>query len=142
METKKVVKVQENGKKSYKLSDGTEMFCHVINIEGDATDWVYHSKDKECKKFTPQEMATFTTEVKQNGQYTNYKISPVEQKKQFGGGGFKGTPQQPRDQGAIQAMSCVSSAVNFYQQRQGTEEEVMAFAEKIFQWVSSKSNTK
>lgn len=32
----------------------------------------------------------------------------------------------------ISMLSCISSASNFYQQRQGTEEQVMAFAKKLF----------
>lgn len=32
----------------------------------------------------------------------------------------------------ISMLSCISSASNFYQQRQGTEEQVIAFAKKLF----------
>lgn len=32
----------------------------------------------------------------------------------------------------ITMLSCLSSAANFYQQRQGTEEQVIAFAKKMF----------
>ena len=32
----------------------------------------------------------------------------------------------------ITMLSCISSSANFYQQRQGTEEQVIAFAKKLF----------
>lgn len=143
MQTAKVVRVRENSKKGY-LGKNGQIFIHLITVENSDIEWEYHSQKDTCTKFVAGQEATFTTEVKTNGNFVNNKISPVTVptgNPNAGGYGAKPTYKaEPKDQGAIQAMSCVSSAVNHYQNRKdGSEEAVLAFAEKIHQWVSTKS---
>lgn len=88
METKMIEQVRENVKE-YDGRNG-HIHVHMVKVEGDPEEWEYHSLTPECKKFTPKEEATFTTDVRVNGQYTNRKISPVTdmaKPKKFGGGG-------------------------------------------------------
>jgi hypothetical protein len=111
--TKKVTKVRENIK-NYQGKNGP-VYVHGITLEGDPQEWEYHSLTDKCTKFVPTQEATFTTDVKQNGNYTNYKISPVQAAKPAfnKGSGFK---QEPKDQGLISWLSCFSSVCNLYAQ--------------------------
>jgi len=144
-QTAKVVKVRENIKsypnKMDKTGKNPNVYVHGITLENDPQEWEYHSVAPTCIKFQPQQEATFTTEVKQNGSFTNHKISPAASEKpafvkSFNAGGAK---YEPKNQEVITGLSCASTAANFYQQRQGTEEQVVAFAEKLFNWAMSKS---
>lgn len=68
---------------------------------------------------------TYTSETK--GNFTNFKL--VEDKPAFGGV----AKVDPKQQGVITFLSCASTACNFYAQRSnGSEEQVIAFAEKLF----------
>lgn len=137
-QTKLVTKVRESVKNYPNKKDTTgknpTVYVHMISVEGDPQEWEYHSHNPVCTNFVPQQEATFTTEVKVNGAYTNYRIAPFTL---LNKPSFKKFEQ--KDQGAITALSCLSSACNYYQQRNGSEAEVMAFAEKMFQWANSKS---
>lgn len=137
MQTKRVVKVRE-AIKTYSGKNG-QITVHGITVEDDPQEWEYHSLQPTCSKFKPNEEVTFTTEVKQNNNYTNYKISPINTTGPF----VKGAPfkQESKDQGLITALSSVSTAVNFYQHQSPrvNEDIVLAFAEKIFIWANSKS---
>jgi len=144
-QTAKIAKVRENIK-SYanKRSVGGKdpmVFVHGITLENDPQEWEYHSFKQTCEVFVPTQEATFTTEVKVNGNFTNYKISPVRVEKKAFGGGFSGggAKYEPKQQEIITALSCASTAANFYQQRQGSEELALKFAEELYQWASSKS---
>lgn len=110
--TKKVTKVRECIKQ-YTGRDSQPVYVHGITLDGDPQEWEYHSKTNTCVKFKPQEEATFVTEVKQNGNYTNYKISPVQAAKPSFNKGFK---KDDRDQGAITWLSCFSSVCTLYAQ--------------------------
>lgn len=131
----KIKQIRENVR-HYDGKSGT-IYIHAITVEGDAQEYEYHCAKPECEKFAVGVEAEFTTETKVNGQYTNHKIIPVNKPfiPKFQGASTK-------DQGTIAALSSVSSAVNFYQQRNGTEKDVMDFAEKIFTWATSKSTSK
>lgn len=138
--TKKVIKVEENVR-SYESKMG-KAYIHRITlgepVEGQV-EWEYHSKSPTVSpdKFTAGKDASFTTEIKQNGNYTNYKIKPELAAAPVGSGFRKG---EQRDEGRISALSSVSTAVNFYAQRSNVkEEDVLAFAEKIYAWAASKS---
>lgn len=126
--TAKITSVQEN-QRSYNGKNGT-IYIHFIKFEGDQENktWEYHSQKTTCDKFKVGESATFITEVKVNGQYTNYKISPAKQD------GFSGGKKgDPKDQGVITFLSLYSSTCNFYAQRgQVTIEDVLADTEKAF----------
>jgi hypothetical protein len=140
-QTKKVVKVRENirsypNKQPASSAKNPTVFIHGITLEGDPQEFEYHSFSQECKNFVAGQDATFTTEVKENGKFTNYKISPVREQKPFGAKAFTKNGDKPQE--VITALSCASTAANFYQQRQGTEEEVLKFAERLYQWVSAK----
>lgn len=143
METKKVKQVRENIK-NYPTKLGATNFVHGITLEGDAQEWEYHSVSDKCVKFIPGVEATFTTEVKQNGSYTNYKISPINPdgaKKFVGGGGFK---QEPKDQGAITALSIYSSTMVGFQGSVDVKDwsKVLERCELAWAWVKSKSDNK
>lgn len=146
-QTAKIAKVRENIK-SYanKRSVGGKdpmVFVHGVTLEGDPQEWEYHSLKQTCEIFVPQQEATFTTEVKQNGNFTNYKISPVRvEKKSFGfTPAAKFSPEfEERKQKMIIAQSSVSSAIAFYGETTGkSEEKTLEFAGKIFEWVLNKA---
>lgn len=141
MTTAKIKKVAEQGKRSYAGRNG-EMFVHVITLEtpiNGVSDWEYHSTSPTCTKFVAGQDATFTTEVKQNGQYTNYKISPVAAVPSFGGG--KSSGSQAKDEGRISALSAASSAATFYSNRMNATPEMMLdLAERIYQFSVAKSS--
>lgn len=141
MTTAKIKKVAEQGKRGYAGRNG-EMFVHVITLEtpiDGVADWEYHSKSPTCTKFVAGQDATFTTEVKQNGQYTNYKISPVAAVPSFGGG--KAAGPQAKDEGRISALSAASSAATFYSNRMNATPEMMLdLAERIYQFSVAKSS--
>lgn len=143
-QTAKIAKVRENinsyPNKMDKTGKNPTVYVHGITVEGDAIEWQYHSISQSCTAFVPGQEATFTTEVKVNGNYTNHKIVPVKAEKKSFGGGFGGSKFEPRNQEVISGLSAVSTATNFYAQRgQATEEQVLTFAEKIYQWAMSKS---
>ena len=141
MKTAIVKQVRENAKKSYVGRNGN-VFVHGITIEGDPQEYEYHSLQETCTKFVPTQEATFTTEVKVNGAYTNYKISPVAPLKPAGGG-FSGGAKKDygKDQEVISALSSVSTAANFYSNRGVAigEDKLLELAEKIYNWATSKS---
>jgi len=154
MQTGKVKQVRENIKSYPNKRDTTGknpmVYVHGITIEGDPIEWEYHSLAQTCTKFVPTQEATFITETKQNGNFTNHKISPVEAKPVTGfGGGFKKPTGSYSDQGRIAAMSVMSTAVDFYRERSTgldgsplKKEHVFALAEEIFAWVYTKSSEK
>lgn len=147
MITKQVKSVRENVR-NFAGKNGTT-YIHMITLESPVTiegaeviEGEYHSTKATCENFTAGKEATFETEkrVSPDGKYTNYKFKPV---KAAGFSGFSaGKKADPKDQGTITALSCASTAANYYQQRQSTPEQVIEFAEKLFQWATSKSTLK
>ena len=148
-QTAKIEKVRENIKsypnKMDKTGKNPTVYVHGITVQGDATEWEYHSFKQQCEVFIAGQEATFTTEKKQNGQYTNFKIVPVRVEKKSFGGGFNGASKfnpefEEKRQRMIIAQSSISSAVAFYGETSGkSEEKVLEFAGKIFEWVINKS---
>lgn len=139
METKKITSVQEN-QRSYNGKYG-QIFIHMIQVEGSETKWEYHSQKQNCDKFKVGEVANFTTETKQNGQYINYIIKPVNDQPGAGNGsGFKKAEQ--KDQGTITYLSCFSSAANYYAQRSDGPDAVLSLAERAFQEAMKHSTLK
>ena len=57
-----------------------------MKIEGEDKTYQDMSKNNPQSKFVPGQEVEFDVETKQNGQYTNYSIKPVQQGG-FGGGG-------------------------------------------------------
>lgn len=144
METKteKITAVQEN-KRQFLGRTGT-IFVHLIRFENDSENkvWEYHSSNEVCDKFKEGEKATFITEIKQRGQYTDYTIKPYQQGAGGGGKPFSGSMQK-RDEGLIVFQSCFSSACNFYARKlHATEEDVFALTEKAFNKAMLKSTLK
>ena len=142
METKteKIIAVQEN-KRQFSGRTGP-IFVHLIRFENDKENklWEYHSANEVCDKFKEGETATFTTEIKQRGQYTDYTIKPGGQStgRPFGGGGG-----QKKDEGVITYLSCFSSACNFFATKvHASEEDLFSLAEKAFNKAMSKSTNK
>jgi hypothetical protein len=140
MVTGKVKQVREQGRKGYTGKNG-EMFVHMVTLEepiDGISEFEYHSKSPTCSKFVAGEVATFTTEKRTNGQYTNYKIMPAVASPFVSGGGAKGV--SPKDEGRISALSAASSAATFYSGKlSSTPEQVMELAERIYQFALSKS---
>lgn len=145
MTTGKVKQVREQGRKGYTGKNG-EMFVHMVTLEepiDGISEFEYHSKSPTCSKFVAGEVATFTTEKRTNGQYTNYKIMPAvaspfvatNNNAKGAVGGFI-----PKDEGRISALSAASSAATFYSGKlSSTPEQVMELAERIYQFALSKS---
>lgn len=129
--TAKITSVQEN-QRSYNGQNGTT-YIHLIKFEGSDQAWEYHSLKQQCEKFKVGETQTFDTDVKVNGQYTNYKIKPAKDAP----GGFK--KGEPKDQGIITYLSCLSSVCNFFQQRQGDSNDVFKMADEAFNRAIQKS---
>lgn len=131
METKtaKIVSVQEN-QRQYDYQ-GTQYFEHKIKFEGSDQLWSYSSKSPICEKFKTGESATFDIEIKENGQYKNYKIKPAQAQ---GGNGYSGGKKaDPKDQGMITFLSLYSSTCNFYAHRgQATIDQVLTDTERAF----------
>jgi hypothetical protein len=140
-----IKKIAENVR-SYNDKHGTK-YIHIITVmepimvEGvSVVDFEYHSISQSCTSFIAGQIATFEVEKRVNGKYINYKMKPVKPpevpqeeppKKTFG---------YPKDEGRISALSAASTAANYYHQRESTEDKVMAFAERIWQWANSKSS--
>lgn len=124
-----IEKVRENVRK-YEGKNGT-VYIHMITVEGDPEEWEYHSLKPECNKFTPKTTADFTTEIKQNGNYTNRKIVPLNTQ------GFTGRKGVKNDD-VITALSSVSTAANFLNGTTGEKGKLMTLAEEIFTWAKSK----
>lgn len=145
IKTGKIQSVRESAR-TYTGRNG-ELYVHMITlaepVEG-VTEWEYHSKSPQCTKFTPGAETTFSTEVRQNGKYTDYKITPVMPPPGPTGGGaprFGGGGRETKDEGKITALSAASSACNFYAHRAGaTPEQVLALAEKIYDFANSKTS--
>lgn len=146
MKTGKIQSVRESVR-TYTGINGT-LYVHMITlaepVDG-VTEWEYHSKTPQCTKFTAGAETTFTTTVKVNGKYTDYKISPVMAPPgggaPTGGGARFGSVRETKDEGKITALSAASSACNFYAHRAGaTPEMVLAMAEKIYEFANAKSS--
>jgi hypothetical protein len=135
METKtaKILSVQENQRQwDYQ---GTKYFDHWIKFEGSDNVWIYSSKSDKCEKFKAGEVATFDCDIKTNGAHTNYKIKP---KQEQGAGGFK--KADPKDQGIITYLSCLSSAANYFSNTKPSDwSDVMKAAEQAFNEAFKKS---
>lgn len=135
METKtaKIISVQEN-QRQFEYQ-GTKYFEHWIKYEGSDNIHTYASKAEKCEKFKVGETATFDVEVRQNGPHTNYKIKPKTENP------FKRS--EPKDQGLITALSCISSAVQLHHRFAPTSaEEVISTATKFYEFAMSKSTLK
>jgi hypothetical protein len=140
--TAKIKQVREQGKKGYTGKNG-EMFVHMVTLEEPIDgiyEYEYHSKSPTCSKFVAGQDATFTTEKRVNGNYTNYKIMPAVATPFVAGGAAKGGGFAPKDEGRISALSAASSAANFYSGKlSSTPEQMMDLAERIYQFALSKS---
>lgn len=128
METKIVDKVRENIK-SYNGKNGTT-YVHGITLVGDPQEWDYNSLSPQCTKFVPKEEATFTTEVRQNGQYTNHIIKPIQPQKPVTS--FGPRKQEQKDQGTISWLSCFSSVCNRYTGTNETFPNLLNYANLAF----------
>jgi len=148
MTTKTVKSVKENTRK-YDGSKGT-LYVHMVtltepvNVEGDdVSELEYHSQSATCEKFVAGQAATFETEKRVNGKYSNYKIKPVAQQAGGFGGGFTpraaGSKYVPKDEGIMTAQSCAATSAQYYQKREGSTSDVIKFAEELHKWVLSKS---
>lgn len=135
METKtaKITSVQEN-QRQFEYQ-GTKYYEHWIKYEGSDILHTYASKTEKCEKFKVGETATFDVEVRQNGPHTNYKIKPKSDSP------FK--KGEPKDQGLITALSCISSAVQLHHRfAPNSAESVIETANKFFEFAMSKSSLK
>jgi len=149
-QTKLVKSIRENTR-NYAGSKGA-LYVHMITlaepimVDGESTDALeYHSQSTTCEKFVAGKEATFETEKKTNGKFTNFKIKPVaQQANTYTGGNASFAPKsrgnyQAKDSEVISALSCASSAAQFYQQRDAQVKDVLAMAEELYQWANSKS---
>lgn len=106
---------------SYNFQDKTNYKFGII-YNGSPDMWEYHTSKSSQTEFVVGQEATFTTEVKQNGQYTNRKIKPVKPQQQSSGPGFKkpfgGGGKTPEQEKLITLQSIFSSLCNLNAQSQ------------------------
>jgi hypothetical protein len=99
--TAKILMVKENTRTFGK--DKT-FYVHEILFDGSSETWSFNSLNPKCTEFEAGKEATFTIEIKENGQYKNYIIRPVASAGSGGGGafnkggkgGFAKSPEQNR----------------------------------------------
>lgn len=148
IQTVKVKKVTEQGRPGYNSPQYGQRYIHLISFESpvkiddqhEATDFQYHSTKPTCTSFVAGQDATFEASLREKNGYKDFIIKPVFQKAAPVFSGAK--KYEPKDEGRIAALSCLSSAANYYHQRQATEEKVIELAETMFKWALSKSTLK
>lgn len=102
---------------------GQTYYKWTISMDNGEVGGAMTAKQEQDKWVIGKEVS-YTSE--QKGNFLNFKI--VEEKPAFGG-----SKVEPKQQGIITYLSCASTAANFYAQRSnGSEEQVLAFAEKLF----------
>lgn len=93
-------------------------YVHHIMFEGDNNKWEYHSAKDKVDKFKEGDVIDVEMKIEQrvnNGNtYTDYKIRTLDDNK---GGGRK---SEPRDEGMISMLSCISSAVTLHAEKGGS----------------------
>lgn len=103
---------------------GKTFYKFTVTMDDNSVGGVMTATENQDKWVIGKEV-TYTSETK--GNFTNFKL--LEEKPAFGGG----AKVDPKQQGVITFLSCASTAANFYAQRSnGSEEQVIAFAEKLF----------
>ena len=136
METKKsvVTAITENTNQ-WEGQNGTVYYHTITFANGDTGK--YGSKSPKCEKFVIGQETEYEKETKVNGQYTNIVIKPVQAQQQ--GGGYK---RQPKDEGVIIMLSCISSACNLFAQSSNFNDtaKVLATAEAFYNAAKSKSS--
>lgn len=109
METKtaKILSVIQNHR-TYTTEKGI-CYIHLITFEGDEHNkaWEFHSTNPLCEKFKVNEISIFDFEIKQVGQYTNYKIKPHQD-------AFQNNKMNPKIQNQMGFLSCLNSAALFH----------------------------
>lgn len=110
---------------------GKTFYKFTVTMDNSEVGGVMTATENQDKWVIGKEV-TYTSETK--GNFTNFKI--VEEKPVFGGGKV-----DPKQQGVITYLSCASTAANFYAQRSnGSEEAILAFAEKLFNAAMAKKS--
>jgi hypothetical protein len=138
--TAKILTILEN-QGNFPARDGSGTFHkHGIIYEGSSQVWELLNMSPTCTEFKVGEVATFTTETKQNGQFTNNKIRPVKTApagggfkpgfKPSGGGGFK--PKDPKTERLIVIQSVFAALCNKTQGSTITTDQVWAATKKIY----------
>jgi hypothetical protein len=113
--------VASNG--TWTTQTGQTYYKWTISMDNGDVGGAMTAKQEQDKWVIGKEVS-YTMEVK--GNFTNLKL--VEEKP-----AFNGAKAAPKEQGVITFLSCASTAANFYSQRStGSEEQVIAFAEKLF----------
>lgn len=130
--TKKVAEVQQAAS-TYNGQNG-KIYKHIVVFE-DGTKGEHHSTKETSQEFIVGNEITFDCEIKQNGNYTNYKIKPVKDQK-FGGGGGKSYGSS--DNGKwVAAIECLKMAIDAAKSDKIKKEEIEPTAKKYFQVVSN-----
>ena len=138
--TAKITNVLEN-QSSFPAKDGSgNWYKHGIIYEGSSQMWELLNRTPTCTEFKEGEEATFTTETKVNGNYTNYKIRPKSAapsggfkpgfKPSGGGGGFK--PKDPKTERLIVIQSVFAALCNKTQGSTVTTDQVWTATKKIY----------
>lgn len=130
METKKsvVTAIAENVKQ-WAGQNGTVYYHTITFANGDSGS--YGAKSPKCEKFVVGQESEYTIELKQNGNYTNITIKPVQSQ-----GGFN--PKQPKNEKLIVAQSCLNYATQLHMGKQSPTEHVIEVAEVFYKWVLEK----
>jgi len=142
---KKVKQVRENVRQY--ASRGENYFVHAITFDGDPVEYSYNSKTANCTKFIPGQELEVEISADNLG---NPKVKPVNNFQQApasnqpNGGNKGGYKYEPKDQGAISALSVYSSTCT---RLQGSAEAknltfVLEQCEQALAWCQSKSDNK
>jgi hypothetical protein len=144
--TAKILNILEN-QSSFAAKDGSGLWHkHGIIYEGSSQMWELLNRTPTCTEFKVGEEASFTTETKVNGNFTNYKIRPKSAapsggfKPGFksGGGGFK--QADPNKERRIVLESIFQSICNKTQGSTVTVDQVWSATEKIYDKLMSLSS--
>lgn len=127
-------------------SRGEKYYVHMITFKDDPADYSYNAKTAACTKFVPDQEVDVEIGVDNLG---NPKVKPVSNFQQGGqqqstGGNKGGYKYEPKDQGAINALSVYGSTC---QRLQGSSEAknmtfVLEQCEAALEWIKSKSDNK
>ena len=118
--------------KTYTGKYGT-MFIHDITFENDDKGQ-YLSKEQAQTSFKVGEVADYTKEEKQNGEYTNISIKPVRENKQ---GSL--APAKGRNESFALSYAKDIACAYITKGAELGDAQMLVLAEKLYVWLESKN---
>lgn len=122
---------------TYPTRDGATMHKFGITYQGSQTQYEYHTSKVPQTDFVQGQEATFITEVKVNGNYTNYRIKPVKTQVSSGGGGgfkkgFSGGNAKTPEQNRLASIQSIFASVCNLGQGKATVDQAWTKTEEIY----------